>query len=52
MTGSAPSDVPLSSPGEEHLFCLDPASTKRGEKEKSNRPSKASSCVLDYAWER
>lgn len=34
MTGSAPSDVPLSSPGEEHSDCLDPASQRRGFKRK------------------
>lgn len=34
MTGSALSDVPLSSPGEEHSFCLDPASQRRGRKKK------------------
>lgn len=34
MTGSAPSDVPLSSPGEEHSVCLDPASQRRGRKKK------------------
>lgn len=53
MTGSAPSDVPLSSPGEEdRSLRSDPASQRRaGKRKKSNLPSKASSCVLDYARE-